>query len=77
MSKAHRGKGIRTLANHGRGKCPVCKKDGVKILYEMEIDGEKKNICKMCKATLANAAAVKAKKEAAASAAADTAPASV
>ncbi len=54
MSKAHRGKGIVELANHGRGSCPRCKRDGVKLLYEQEIDGQKQNICKMCKATLAN-----------------------
>lgn len=74
MSKAHRGKGIRALASHGRGTCPVCKKDNVKVLYEQELDGAKKKICKMCKATLANAAAAKAKKEKAASASAAAAP---
>jgi hypothetical protein len=54
MSKAHRGKGIRALPNHGRGVCPVCKREQVKPLYEQEIDGQKSKICKMCKATLAN-----------------------
>ena len=60
MSKAHRGTGIRNDANHGRGTCPVCKKDGVKILYDQEIDGQKVKICKVCKAALKN----KARKEA-------------
>jgi hypothetical protein len=54
MSKAHRGKGIAELAAGGRGVCPVCKRDGVKILYEQEIDGQKTKICKTCKATIAN-----------------------
>jgi hypothetical protein len=54
MSKAHRGKGLRETAAHGRGICPVCKRDGVKVLYEQEIDGKKTKICKTCKATLAN-----------------------
>ncbi|HOX17708.1 MAG: hypothetical protein JXA15_01310 [Spirochaetales bacterium] len=54
MSKAHRGKGIKELANHGRGTCPVCNHEGVKVLYEQEIDGKKVKICKICKATLAN-----------------------
>jgi len=54
MSKAHRGKGIQELANGGRGQCPVCKKTGVKLLYEQEIEGQKTKICKICKATLAN-----------------------
>jgi ribosomal protein L37AE/L43A len=54
MSKAHRGKGIREIAAHGRGVCPVCKREAVKVLYEQEIDGQKVKICKNCKATLAN-----------------------
>jgi hypothetical protein len=54
MSKAHRGKGIRELPAHGRGTCPVCKREDVKVLYEQEIDGQKVKICKTCKATLAN-----------------------
>ena len=55
MSKAHRGKGIRELPRHGRGLCPVCKKDDVKVLYETEIDGAKASICKVCKAAMKNA----------------------
>jgi len=54
MSKAHRGKGIADLVAAGRGECPVCKRAGVKLLYEQEIDGQKMKICKICKATIAN-----------------------
>ena len=54
MSKAHRGKGLKDTVAHGRGSCPVCNRDGVKIVYEMEIEGKKTKICKTCKATLAN-----------------------
>jgi hypothetical protein len=54
MAKSHRGKGIRALPNHGRGSCPICKRDQVKPLYEQEVDGQKVKICKLCKATLAN-----------------------
>ncbi|MBL8966563.1 MAG: hypothetical protein JNG85_06085 [Spirochaetaceae bacterium] len=54
MSKAHRGKGIRELFARGRGTCPVCKREGVKVVYEQEIEGKKLKICKTCKATLAN-----------------------
>ncbi|ULQ59336.1 hypothetical protein K7I13_12705 [Brucepastera parasyntrophica] len=54
MSKAHRGKGIAGTYNRGRGTCPVCKKDGVKVLYEQEINGEKVKICKVCKASIKN-----------------------
>lgn len=58
MSKAHRGKGLRATASHGRGLCPVCKKDSVKVLYEQEINGEKATICKVCKAAIKNGKAV-------------------
>ena len=54
MSKAHRGKGLIETVAHGRGTCPICKRDGVKVLYEQEIEGKKTKICKVCKATLAN-----------------------
>lgn len=54
MSKAHRGKGLRETPAHGRGICPVCNRENVKVLYEQEIEGAKKKICKICKATIAN-----------------------
>ena len=41
MSKNHRGSGLRELPAHGRGKCAVCQKEGVKVIYEKEIDGNK------------------------------------
>ena len=52
MSKVHRGKGIKSLPNRGRGKCPVCRTTGVKLLYEDEIDEEKKSVCKICHAKI-------------------------
>jgi hypothetical protein len=58
MSKAHRGKGIRELAGHGRGVCPVCKRENVKVLYEQEVNGAKAKICKVCKAALKHGKAV-------------------
>ena len=54
MSKAHRGKGIRDQLARGRGECPECKRSGVKLLYELEIDGNKIKACKCCKAAVAN-----------------------
>ena len=69
MSKAHRGKGIRELVAHGRGECPVCKRNNVKILYEQEACGQKIKICKTCKA------AVKHGKKTIAAVAASPAPA--
>ena len=58
MSKSHRGKGIRDQVAHGRGGCGRCKKDGIKVLYEQEIDGQKVKICKYCKAAIKNGKAV-------------------
>ena len=54
MSKNHRGKGIRAMFAHGRGECPVCKRNNVKILYEQEAGGKKFKICKTCKAAIKN-----------------------
>jgi len=58
MSKAHRGKGIRGTPNRGRGVCPVCNKDSVKVLYEQDVAGAKAKICKVCKAAIKNGKAV-------------------
>jgi len=52
MAKPHRGKGIRELFAHGRGECPVCKRKGVKILYEQDAGDKKVKICKTCKAAI-------------------------
>ena len=52
MSKSHRGKGIRELPSRGRGECPVCKRNNVKILYEQEAGELKVKICKTCKAAI-------------------------
>jgi RNA polymerase subunit RPABC4/transcription elongation factor Spt4 len=54
MSKAHRGKGLREQASHGRGECPVCKRNNVKVLYEQEAGEQKFKICKTCKAAIKN-----------------------
>ncbi len=56
MSKSHRGTGIRTEQNHGRGKCARCGKEGIKTLYEVEFDGTKGKVCKFCNASLKNIA---------------------
>ena len=52
MSKAHRGKGLRDQVSRGRGSCPVCKRNNVKILYELEAEGAKVKVCKTCKAAV-------------------------
>ena len=48
MSKAHRGKGLKETASRGRGVCPLCKRTGIKVVYEKEFDGKKVKICKQC-----------------------------
>ncbi len=65
MSKAHRGKGILDKPKRGRGACPVSKQTGVKLLYQVELDGKQVMVSKVGKAILA-----KAKKSAAAAPAA-------
>ncbi|MFC2387586.1 hypothetical protein [Treponema socranskii] len=60
MSKNHRGTGLRSLPSHGRDECPVCHKTNIKVLYEVEIDGQKIKVCKFCNAAMKN----KARKEA-------------
>ena len=52
MAKNHRGKGIRDQFAHGRGVCPVCTRNNVKILYEQDAGGKKVKICKTCKAAV-------------------------
>ena len=52
MSKNYRGKGIIDKPARGRGTCPVCKRTGVKILHEKEIEGKKTLVCKICSVVL-------------------------
>jgi ribosome-binding protein aMBF1 (putative translation factor) len=56
MSKNHRGTGLRALPEHGRGVCPICKKSDIKVIYEVEVDGQKVKVCKYCNAALKNKA---------------------
>jgi len=49
MSKTHRGKPLKAeTPQSGRGKCPLCRRTGVKLLYEYEFDGKKFELCKQC-----------------------------
>ena len=52
MSKSHRGRGIREVPNRGRGICPVCKRTGIKAMYEYEANEKKLYVCKQCRAAL-------------------------
>jgi hypothetical protein len=56
MSKNHRGTGLRALPAHGRSVCPICKKSDIKVIYEVEVDGQKVKVCKYCNAALKNKA---------------------
>ncbi len=57
MSKNHRGTGLRSLPSHGRGTCPVCKADNIKLLYEQTVDGQQVKVCKYCNAAIKRKAA--------------------
>ena len=52
MSKPHRGKSLRELVSRGRGECPVCKRQNVKLLYEQNSGDKKVKVCKICKAAI-------------------------
>ncbi len=53
MSKAHRGRPLRQEdATAGRAQCPVCKRTGVKVLYEYSVGETTIKVCKYCKAAL-------------------------
>jgi hypothetical protein len=49
MSKQNRGKALWKLPSKGRGICPVCKRERVKVLYELILgNGNKVKVCKRC-----------------------------
>ncbi|MBR7064083.1 MAG: hypothetical protein IKI31_02895 [Treponema sp.] len=56
MAKNHRGTGMRSLPSRGRGECPRCHKTGIKLSYEVEIEGNKVKVCKICNGALKNIA---------------------
>jgi ribosome-binding protein aMBF1 (putative translation factor) len=54
MAKTHRGKGIRSLVNHGRGACPLCGRTGVKVVFEITVSEKTLKVCKTCKAAVSH-----------------------
>ncbi|MCL2833437.1 MAG: hypothetical protein FWD78_09735 [Treponema sp.] len=52
MSKPNRGKSIRTMPFRGRSECPVCKRTGVRVLFEQQAGEKKVKICKVCRAAI-------------------------
>jgi hypothetical protein len=51
MAKTKRGKPLRKAEGaRQRGRCPLCSRTGVKLLYELKgADGKAKKVCKQCK----------------------------
>jgi hypothetical protein len=52
MAKTHRGKGLSTLVRQGRATCPICKRNAVKVVFEVTIKEKTVKVCKICKAAL-------------------------
>ncbi len=52
MGKTHRGKGLAEQQRQGRGECPVCKRTGVKVVFEAQIKDKTIKVCKTCKAAI-------------------------
>lgn len=49
MGKEFRGKALWKLTSRGRGTCPVCKTERIKVLYELITkNNEKIKVCKRC-----------------------------
>ncbi len=48
MSKNTRGKNLVGVQKK-RGKCPICKREGVKLLYTRKEGEETLQVCKQCK----------------------------
>ena len=49
MGKEFRGRALWKLPSRGRGTCPVCKTERIKLLYEINIGSDEKvNVCKRC-----------------------------
>ncbi|GFZ32222.1 hypothetical protein CSC2_27480 [Clostridium zeae] len=47
MAKNKRGRGIKKILNW-RGTCPVCKRGGVKLLWDKVTDNGTIKVCKIC-----------------------------
>ena len=54
MAKNNRGKGLKSLANKGRGTRPNCNRTGVKVIFETKVNDQTTKLCKTCHKTIAN-----------------------
>jgi hypothetical protein len=49
MGKQYRGSALWNLPSRGRGTCPVCKTERIKLLYELTTGSDVKiMVCKRC-----------------------------
>ncbi|MGH4140339.1 hypothetical protein [Clostridium sp.] len=49
MGKEFRGRALWKLPSRGRGTCPVCKTERIKLLYEITLaSNDKIKVCKRC-----------------------------
>ncbi len=50
MAKRYRGKALSTLPSNGRGKCPLCGRTRIKLLYPHKTDTNQTiQVCKNCR----------------------------
>lgn len=49
MAKNNRGIGLRKIPGRARGKCPLCKRTKVKLLYEIKLEEQTIKVCKQCR----------------------------
>ncbi len=50
MGKQNRGKALWNIPSRGRGTCPLCKTERIKVLYDKLLpDGAKIKVCKKCR----------------------------
>ncbi|MBM7644500.1 hypothetical protein JOD45_000693 [Scopulibacillus daqui] len=50
MAKRYRGKTLGNLPHRGRGKCPLCGRTGIKLLYSHQTDQDQMiQVCKRCR----------------------------
>jgi hypothetical protein len=54
MGKTHRGKGLMEQVRQGRSACPVCKRTGIKVVFEVTVKEKTIKVCKTCKASIAH-----------------------
>ena len=54
MGKTHRGKGLKELVHQGRNVCPVCKRTGIKVVFEAQVKDKTIKVCKTCKASISH-----------------------